>query len=82
MTGLEARIKKIFAEDNESLIEAVYLEAKEQIANDYENPHREGRFFLQAFLDNDPQQMLLALCGWNINSLILMAEASIKEESV
>lgn len=81
MEKLKKQIRTILSKDDAELIENIYLKAKEQIASDYENPYREGRFFLQAFLDNDPQAMLLALCGWNINSLIVMAEANTKEGS-
>lgn len=75
MEELKKQIWAILLKGDEELIENIYLKAKEQIANDHENPYREGRFFLQAFVDDDPQAMLLALCGWNINSLIIMAEA-------
>lgn len=79
MEVIKNQIRKILAADDDELIENIYLIAKAQIATDHENPYREGRFFLDAILQDDPQAMLMALCGWNITSLIKFAGGTTEE---
>ena len=56
-----------------SACETLMDEIIRRIVSDDNQPSRAGRALIQAFIDNKPDEMLVALCGWELKSLIAFA---------
>jgi len=50
--------------------ETLMDEIAHQIASDEEGPARAGRALIEAILSKDPGAVLVALCGWDMSTLI------------
>ena len=56
-----------------SACETLMDEIIRRIFSDENHPGREGRRLIQAYVDKDPEGVLIALCGWELESLIKLA---------
>jgi len=56
-----------------SACEALAGEIAQPITSDTHKPHRAIRDLIQAYIDKNPEGILMALSGWGLDSLIKLA---------
>lgn len=59
--------------ENRSACETLMDEIVRRIFADDNYPGREGRRLIQAYNDKDPEEILIALSGWELESLVKLA---------
>ena len=52
----------------------------EQIRTDDEPPRKVGHYFVKAVLDQNIDDLMIAICGWSVESLLDMAEKKFLDE--
>lgn len=62
-------IEKVFKEGNPDIFGAIGETIKQEIYTDEEAYDRVGRFLLEAILNNNVEDTVMALCGWCIETL-------------
>lgn len=71
----EATRNRLFAVmENGEKAEALAQAFTEQVMNDDENPARMGFYLAKAILDGNVEDLLIAVCGWKVESLLNLAE--------
>lgn len=53
---------------------------RDEIENDDAHSRHVGKYALRAYMDNDANDMLIAICGWSTNTLIEMAQERIEAD--
>lgn len=61
----------------EDLCEALSDVIIEELMNDDESPEKRGRYLIKAFMENNVNDAMIALCGWSFDSLISKAKERI-----
>ncbi len=60
--------------ENPEKAEGLALAFTAQVMDDDEKPARMGYYLAKAILDGSVEDLLVAVCGWSINSLLNIAE--------
>ena len=76
----EQRIRLQAIMEDEEKSEAVANCLLEQIRTDDEPPRKVGHYFVKAVLDQNIDDLMIAICGWSVNSLLDMAEKKLLDE--
>ena len=76
----EQRIRLQAIMEDEEKSEAVANFLLEQIRTDDEPPSKVGHYFVKAVLDQNIDDLMIAICGWSVNSLLDMAEKKLLDE--
>ena len=76
----EQRIRLQAIMEDEENSEAVANCLLEQIRTDDEPPRKVGHYFAKAVLDQNIDDLMIAICGWSVNTLLDMAEKKLLDE--
>ncbi len=76
----EQRIRLQAIMEDEEKSEAVANCLLEQIRTDDEPPRKVGHYFIKAVLDQNIDDLMIAICGWSVNTLLDMAEKKLLDE--
>jgi len=66
--------------NNDELSERLALSLLNSVDTDDENPTRMGRYFAKAYLEKNMDDLLIAICGWSMQSLLEFALSPENEE--
>lgn len=64
------KIKKILENANENELESIIETVNNEINNDTEPYDDKAMCLLQAYIDNNVDAVLIALCGWSLESIL------------
>lgn len=67
-------IKNILENVSEEELESIIETINNEIFNDTETFRSKARDLLQAYIDNDTDGILIALCGWTLKSILVKAD--------
>ena len=76
----EQRIRLQAVMEDEEKSEAVANCLLEQIRTDDEPPRKVGHYFAKTVLDQNIDDLMIAICGWSVNTLLDMAEKKLLDE--
>ena len=66
-------IKSILMDANEEELESIIETLNNEIFNDTETFRSKARDLLQAYITDDTDGILIALCGWSLKSILVKA---------